>query len=236
MKEDASSRHGQTAVLLVIEDDRSLREGLAMNLRIEGYTVLTARDGEEGMNLAFDARPDLVVLDIMLPLVSGWELLEELRRHDRHMPVLLLSARQTTSDKVRGLKLGADDYLSKPFDRAELFARIEALLRRRHEEATGAPVLTIGDVRIDRAGRKVQVADGMVPLTAREFDLLSLLAGSPGYAFTRASILERVWGWDYEGTERTVDNFVARIRRKVWPGGDSPIRTLPRVGYTFEVR
>lgn len=234
MKEEVSSRGETTPTILVIEDDRSLREGLAMNLRMVGYRALTARDGEEGLRLAFDARPDLVVLDIMLPILSGLDILEELRKHGEDMPILVLSARHTAPEKVRGLKLGADDYLSKPFDLTELLARIEALLRRRQTEVMDTPPLTLGDVRIDRNARTVQVADVTVPLTAKEFDLLCLLAASPGQVFTREAIIERVWGWNYEGTERTVDNFVARLRKKIGPRGQACIQTVPRVGYKFE--
>ena len=219
-------------VILVVEDNHALREGLAMNLRLEGYEVVTASDGEEGMRLAFDARPDLIVLDIMLPSWSGLDILEELRKRNQDVPVLILSARHTTPDKVRGLKLGADDYLSKPFDLPELLARVEAMLRRRQASEEDLPPLTFGDVRIDQAARAVQVDGEDVALSAREFDLLCLLASSPGQVFTRETILERVWGWDYEGTERTIDNFVARLRKKL--GGRDYIETVPRVGYRLK--
>jgi len=225
------------ARILVVEDDRALREGVAMNLRMQGYEVITAADGDAGMNLVFSAGADLVVLDVMMPGWSGLDILEELRKRGMDVPVLILSARNKTPDKVSGLKLGADDYLSKPFDLPELLARVEAMLRRRNSEQERQPPLTFGDVTIDRAARNVDVGGKSVGLSAREFDLLCLLAESPGQVFTRETILERVWGWDYEGTARTVDNFVARLRKKLghrrrpWQA----IQTVPRVGYKLEV-
>ena len=219
-------------MILVVEDDRALREGLAMNLRLEGYEVVTAADGEEGLRQAFDARPDLVILDIMLPAWSGLDILEELRKRGREVPVLILSARNTSPDKVEGLQLGADDYLGKPFDLPELLARVAAMLRRgQQNEARNSPPLTFGEIQIDRAARKVTASGEEVELSAREFDLLCLLAASPGQVFTRDTILEQVWGWDYEGTARTVDNFVARLRKKI---DTELIKTVPRVGYKLE--
>jgi two-component system alkaline phosphatase synthesis response regulator PhoP len=232
----ASSNHKQGQErILVVEDDRALREGLAMNLRLQGYEVLVAADGEEGMRAAFDSRPDLIVLDIRMPCWTGLEILEELRRRGEGVPVLILSARDTTPDKVAGLNCGADDYMTKPFDLPELIARIEVMLRRRHSAEESLPVLVYGEIAIDRSGRTVTVRGKAVDLSAREFDLLSLIAASPEQVFTRQTILERVWGWDYDGTERTVDNFVANLRKKLEGGRRSQnhICTVPRVGYKF---
>ncbi len=217
----------------MIEDDRSLREGLAMNLRMHGYEVQTAADGDIGMQKAFDLRPDLIVLDIMLPHWSGLDILEALRDRGEMVPVLILSARGTTPDKVRGLGLGADDYMTKPFDLPELIARIKVMLRRSHNELESQPLLKLGNICIDRYARQVFVDKSPVTLSAREFDLLCLLAESPGKVFTREVILEQVWGWDYEGTARTVDNFVARLRKKIHDdsAGSAHIQTIPRVGY-----
>ncbi|WP_372794259.1 response regulator transcription factor [Pontiella sp.] len=222
--------------ILVVEDDRALRHGLAMNLELHGYEVITASDGETGMQLAFDARPQLIVLDLMLPGWTGLEILEELRKRGENVPVLILSARNTTSDKVAGLGLGADDYMAKPFDLPELIARVEVMLRRQHNTEQNQPVLTIGEITIDRAARTVEVCGKKTKLSAREFDLLCLLAGSPGTVFTREAILEKVWGWDYDGTARTVDNFVTSLRKKL--GTNRLVRaricTVPRVGYKLE--
>lgn len=224
------------ARILLVEDDKALREGLAMNLRLEGYEVLTAADGEVGMQLAFDARPSLIILDIMMPYWTGLDILEELRKRGEQVPVLILSARDTTSDKVAGLKLGGDDYLTKPFDLPELIARVEVMLRRQQAGVEALPALSFGQVTIDRQSRRVEVKGRPVDLTDKEFKLLCLLAGSPGRVFTREEILERVWGWDYAGTSRTVDNFVASLRKKLKGGRGGPIyiHTVPRVGYRLE--
>jgi two-component system alkaline phosphatase synthesis response regulator PhoP len=224
------------SVILVIEDDRSLREGLALNLRKDGYEVTEAADGEEGMLKAFDTKPDLIILDIMMPAWSGLDILEELRRREYDVPVLILSARDTTDNKIEGFDLGADDYVTKPFELSELLARVAAMLRRRKVNIRSGPDLSFGDVTIDRESRSVTVAGKQVALSAKEFDLLCLLAGSPGQVFSRDTILERVWGWSYDGTARTVDNFVASLRKKIQRrSGPRYIRTVRQVGYKLVV-
>ena len=232
----SAERPGGGESILVVEDDRSLREGLAMNFRLRGYRVLTAATGDEGLRAAFDGRPDLVVLDLMLPGVDGLGILSELRGRQVDVPVLILSARDRLDDKVRGLEIGADDYMTKPFQLPELVARVEALLRRRRGERHAATALAFGDVRIDPEGRRVTVRGAEVPLSAREFDLLALLAGAPGRAFTRESILEKVWGWSFEGTARTVDNFIRSLRQKVEadPARPRHLVTVRHVGYRLE--
>ena len=230
------SRRNET--ILIVEDDPELRNGLAMNLRLQGYDVITAADGESGMQRAFDARPELIVLDIMLPGWTGLDILEELRKRGEKVPVLILSALNTTPDKVAGLDLGADDYMAKPFDLPELIARIEVMLRRQRSEERHRPILTLGELTIDREARTVEVCGVNKNLSAKEFDILCLLAESPGKAFSRETILDKVWGWDYDGTARTVDNFVARLRKKLERGRHirAHIRTVPRVGYKIEIR
>jgi len=222
--------------ILVVEDDRALREGLAMNLGLHGYDVLTAADGENGMQLAFDACPNLIVLDIMMPGWTGLDILEELRKRGEKVPVLILSARNTTFDKVTGLEIGADDYMTKPFDLPELIARIEVMLRRERQKEQKVPKIEIGDVIIDVLARSVHVHGKEVEFSAREFDLFYLLAASPGQVFTRETILERVWGWDYDGTARTVDNFVVSLRKKLRVGrcAAGRIHTVPGVGYKLK--
>jgi DNA-binding response OmpR family regulator len=233
------TNHGDDAkaVILVVEDDRSLREGLALNLRLHGYEALAAADGEEGLQKAFNSRPDLIILDIMMPCLTGLDILQELRKRGERVPVLILSARSKTPDKVEGLNLGADDYMTKPFDLPELLARIEVMLRRQRVQEQDTALLSVGDVTIDRAARSVSVRGKPVALSAREFDLLCLFAASPGQVFSRETILERVWGWDYEGTARTVDNFVVSLRKKLRAQPMAPryIHTVPRVGYKLEV-
>jgi two-component system, OmpR family, alkaline phosphatase synthesis response regulator PhoP len=231
-----SFREEKQEKILVAEDDRSLREGLAMSLRMKGYEVLTAGDGDEGMRKVFDERPDLVILDVKMPGYSGLDIVEELRHQGDAVPVLILSALGAPGDKVAGLGLGADDYMGKPFDLAELLARVEVLLRRRRAALEALPTLQFGDLTIERGAREVRRDGRPISLSAREFDLLCLLAGQPGRVFTRENILHRLWGWSYEGTPRTVDNFVRALRRKLEPDPGAPrhIVTVYQAGYRFD--
>jgi len=223
--------------ILVIEDDRALREGLALNFELHGYQVETAADGEEGMRKAFDIRPDLIVLDIMLPGWSGLDILAELRDRQQDMPVLILSARGTTDNKVEGLNIGADDYLAKPFELPELLARVEAMLRRRRVDQPSQPLIVFGHVTLNRDHRRVTVRGTEVALSAKEFDLLCFLALPPGRPRTREEILNNVWGWDFEGSPRTVDNFIRSLRRKLEPVPGEPryILTAHGVGYKLQL-
>jgi DNA-binding response OmpR family regulator len=222
--------------VLVIEDDRALREGLALNLELHGYRVESAADGEQGMARAFDARPDLIILDIMLPGYSGLEILSELRARRVDVPVLILSARGSLGHKVEGLELGADDYVTKPFELPELLARVDARLRRRRLERQAAPAIVFGEVVIEPAGREVRLRGEPVALSQKEFELLCLLAGAPGRVFSRAEILDRVWGFGFEGTARTVDNFILTLRQKleVNPSRPRHLKTVRQVGYKLE--
>jgi DNA-binding response OmpR family regulator len=222
--------------ILVIEDDRALREGLALNFELHGYQVETAADGDEGMRKAFDISPDLIVLDIMLPGWSGLDILAELRSRQQNVPVLILSARGTTDNKVEGLNIGADDYLAKPFELPELLARVEAMLRRRRVNLPSEPLVVFGHVTLDRDNRRVSVRGTEVALSAKEFDLLCFLALPPGRPRTREEILNNVWGWDFEGSPRTVDNFIRSLRRKLEPDPSHPrhILTAHGVGYKLQ--
>jgi len=224
------------ATILVIEDDRALREGLMLNFELHGYRVEAAADGEEGMRKAFDIRPDLIVLDIMLPGWSGLDILTELRDRNENVPVLILSARGTTDNKVEGLNIGADDYLSKPFELPELLARVEAMLRRRRVDLPSEPLVVFGHVTLDQDNRRVSVRGTEVALSAKEFDLLCFLALAPGRPRTREEILNNVWGWDFEGSPRTVDNFIRSLRRKLEPVPGKPrhILTAHGVGYKLQ--
>ncbi len=224
------------ATILVIEDDRALREGLVLNFELHGYRVVAAADGEEGMQKAFGLRPDLIVLDIMLPGWSGLDILTELRDRNENVPVLILSARGSTDNKVEGLNIGADDYLAKPFELSELLARVEAMLRRRSVAEPTEPPFTFGHVVLDRDNRRVTVRGDEVTMSAKEFDLLCFLALIPGRPRTREEILNNVWGWDFEGSPRTVDNFIRSLRRKLEPGPSHPryILTAHGVGYKLQ--
>jgi DNA-binding response OmpR family regulator len=222
--------------ILVVEDDKALRDGLVLNFEIQGYRVVTAADGDTGMKQAFDAHPDLIILDVMLPGWSGLEILEELRAKRSHVPVLILSARDQTQDKIEGLGLGADDYLAKPFELPELLARVEAILRRSRGDWHIEESISFGEVVIAPAVRRVIVRGVEVELSTREFDLLLLLAGSPKHPFTRDVILDRVWGWGFDGTARTVDNFIVALRQKIEedPAKPTHIKTVRRIGYRLD--
>jgi two-component system, OmpR family, alkaline phosphatase synthesis response regulator PhoP len=224
--------------LLLIEDDRTLRQTLAFNLTREGYEVSTAADGEAGLEAARNERLDLILLDVMLPRMSGVELLRVLRRDGVATPVIILSAKGDEIDRVVGLRLGADDYVTKPFSRPELLARIEAVLRRRRREDLNAEphgALSFGPLDIDVDRRAVTLAGEPLHLTTREFDLLAHMAVSPGRIFTREQLLAGVWGYDYAGDDRTVDVHVSWLRGKLRGGGGGHnwFRTVRGVGYAF---
>jgi two-component system alkaline phosphatase synthesis response regulator PhoP len=231
---EKGAKESHDATILVVEDDKSLREGLAMNFQLQGYRVVTAANGDDGMRMAFDERPDLIVLDVMLPGWSGLEILSEIRAKAQDVPVLILSARNKTDHKLEGFDLGADDYVTKPFELPELLARAEALLRRGRR--TAEPPVRFGDVELDPMRRTVTVRGEQVALSARELDLLLLLARSPGRPFSRETILDRIWGWGFDGTVRTVDNFIMALRQKIEADPSHPrhIKTVRQVGYKLD--
>ena len=222
--------------VLLVEDDASIREVTALGLGQAGFRVTTAADGREGL-LQFRRAPfDVVVLDVMLPALDGYEVCREIRRESR-VPIVMLSAKADTVDVVVGLELGADDYVTKPFEMAELVARVRAALRRA-EEPPVEPVITAGDLEIDPAGFRARRNGEDVPLTATEFRLLLELARRPGQVFTRELLLERVWNYDYLGDSRLVDVAVQRLRSKIEDDPREPrhILTVRGVGYRFEPR
>lgn len=223
--------------LLLVEDDPTLRQALTFNLTREGYEVTSAADGEAALEAARSDRLDLVLLDVMLPGMSGVEVLRVLRREGITTPVIILSAKGDEIDRVVGLKIGADDYVAKPFSRPELLARIEAVLRRQRresEEPERREQLAFSAVRIDVARREVTVDGEPIHLTTKEFDLLAHMAGSPGRIFTRDQLLARIWGYDYVGDGRTVDVHVSWLRGKLrGRGGHDHFRTVRGVGYAF---
>ena len=231
MKTDATPKE----TILVVEDDVSIRTGLELNLRAEGYRVLSASDVASGRKLAFRWTPDLIVLDLMLPDGSGLEVLRALRDKGLEMRVLILSALGLESDKVRGLRLGADDYLTKPFGLSELLARIDAALRRSRQQLEGS-CLGFGLVQIDRALREVRRGAVSIKLTGKEYDLLLFLAERPDRVFSRAQLLQLFWGQSYKGTTRTVDNFICSLRSKLEHDPASPkhLLTVHGVGYRLK--
>jgi DNA-binding response OmpR family regulator len=221
--------------ILLIEDDESILLGLEMNLKMEGYQVSLARDGEQAIEEFEETPPDLVILDLMLPAMNGFEVLRAFRRKNSEVPVLVLTARDSQQDKVEGLNLGADDYVTKPFALPELLARINAHLRRARKKNGDAGVIAFGDVRVELDSRRVTRSGAPVEMTAREFDLLVYLARSRERVLARSQILEAVWGDSYEGTERTVDNFVVRLRDKIEGDPSKPVhlQTVRGIGYRF---
>ncbi|MFS8571168.1 MAG: response regulator transcription factor, partial [Thermaerobacter sp.] len=202
-------------------------------LDLEGYEVHEAAGGEEALAVLETVRVDLVVLDLMMPGMDGWTLCRELRSHG-DVPILMLTARGETTDKVRGLELGADDYLVKPFDPQELVARVRALLRR-YRIAT-SQVVEVGDLSLDRKTYRCRLGDREIALPPKEFELLFTLASYPGRTFTRDQLIEAIWGYDYEGDERTVDVHIRRLRARFErPGSPFVIRTVRGLGYRLEV-
>jgi DNA-binding response OmpR family regulator len=224
--------------ILIIEDDPSILRGLQLNLGMEGYVVRSATDGETGLLLAQSEKPDLVLVDVMLPRLGGLDVVREIRAKDPDLPVLILSAKGHETDKVAGLQLGADDYLVKPFGLKELLARIDALLRRRRARGETGPSRALkkaGDLELDLEARRARAAGKELDLTSREFDLLAYFVAHPGRVFSREQLLEAVWGSRYFGTARTVDNFVARLRAHVGDDVEHPrhFETVRGVGYRF---
>lgn len=222
------------ATILVIEDERDILDIVAYNLGRAGFEVLTAEDGLAGLELAREHRPDLIVLDLMLPVLDGKEVCRQIRRDDetQEIPILMLTALVDETDRVIGFELGADDYLTKPFSPRELVLRIQAILRRAAETQTETGVLRFPDLVIDPERHRVEVQGREVTLTATEFRLLHYLAGRAGRAQTREVLLDQVWGYSYEGYARTVDTHMRRLRRKLGPLRDR-IETLRGVGYRF---
>jgi two-component system, OmpR family, alkaline phosphatase synthesis response regulator PhoP len=224
------------ACILIIEDDRAIALGLRLNLRKDGHEVRLAQDGDTGLRMALEPEVDLIVLDVMLPNRNGYELLKEVRRRGSTASVLMLTAKGMESDKILGLKLGADDYLSKPFGLGELLARVEALLRRRPPPVDKHTVIRFGQVAVDLDRQMVQRGGQPVEVSPQEFRVLRLFLISSGRALSRDDILARCWGAEYEGTPRTVDNFVRSLRVKLELNAEEPrhFLTVRGHGYRFE--
>lgn len=220
------------AKILVVDDEPSIINLVTAYLRAEGYEYYTASDGPSGLKAARAFRPDLIILDIMLPGMDGIELLTHLRR-ESNAYVIMLTAKSEEVDKIIGLSVGADDYLTKPFSPRELIARVKAALRRMQQGDSQRPALplTYTHIRIDPGSRQVWVDDSEITLTAMEFDLLFALANQPGMVLSREQLLERIWGTEYYGDLRVVDVHVGHLREKI---GESFITTIRSVGYRFD--
>jgi DNA-binding response OmpR family regulator len=221
--------------ILVVDDEPTLRETLAEALDADGFSVVTAADGREALARFREQRPDLVVLDLMLPELSGIEVCRIIRQ-ESGVPILMLTAKSSELDKVVGLELGADDYVTKPFSLRELTARIRALLRRTDQpSAEGPAAVSLGELTIDIAGHRILRDGTPVPVKPRVFELLAFLLRHPGQVFSREQLLEQVWGYDYAGETRTVDVHVHWLRSAIEPDPASPafIQTVRGVGYVF---
>jgi len=222
--------------VLIVEDERAIVEILKFNLSRAGYTPLEALDGEAGLQLAREADPDLILLDLMLPKLDGFEVCRSLRAEGNTVPILMLTAREGEQDKVLGLESGADDYITKPFSMPELMARVKANIRRRDYDAPSAvPAQEMGGLVIDSVGYTVRKNGEPLELTQKEFELLRLFASAPGRVFTREELMEKVWNYEYYGDMRTVDVTIRRLRGKLEDDAVNPTYILTRrgVGYYF---
>ena len=227
-------------MVLVADDDEKIRDLLALYLNKEGFVVEQATDGAEAILKAQQLKPGLIVLDIMMPVLDGMEVCRQIRKFSR-VPIIMLTARLEDEDRIMGLELGADDYVSKPFNPRELVARVKAVLRRMAEPAPengGDHILRFPDLLIDRQEYVVVVSGQTVQFTNKEMELLWHMASHPGRVFSREQLLESIWGYEYFGDTRTVDTHIKRVRQKLGVQADTPwdIRTIWGVGYKFEVR
>jgi len=230
--------------VLVVDDEQAIADLICYHLSREGFEVGKCHDGESALRLVREDRWDLVILDIMLPRLSGWEVLRALGMEKRNVPVLVLSARGEEADKVAGLELGADDYVTKPFSPRELVARVRAHLRRKAtgEEESRAETVRIGPLEINLPTRSVTVSGSEVNLTVKEFDLLAFLARNADVVFSREKLLEEIWGYDFAGDTRTVDVHISRIRQKIDPllfgpdGGTTLLEPVRGIGYRLSLR
>lgn len=228
--------------ILVVEDDRTLREALRYNLVADGYEVAVADDGSEGLISARQDDPDVIILDLMLPTLSGIEVCKALRRDGSVVPVIILTARDSEMDRIGGLESGADDYVTKPFSMRELLARVGAQIRRMDmiksvSLTSGDQIIDLGDLVINRGSRAVTLAGKQLDLRPREFDLLAHLAANPGRVYTRDQLLQDVWGFEYSGDTRTVDVHVRWLRLKIEKDPSKPtlLGTVRGVGYRISV-
>ena len=225
--------------VLIVEDDPNLLETLRYNLRKESYDVVTAVDGEQALEAARREKPDLIILDLMLPKVSGFEVCRILRK-EMIVPILMLTAKAEETDKIVGLEIGADDYMTKPFSLRELLARVRAMLRRAKMVETQPVVeealLKVGDIKVDIARHQASKGATKLELTPKEFDLLAFLARNRGFVFSRNQLLEKVWGYDFTGDTRTVDVHIRWLRQKIetYPNNPKHLITVRGTGYRLE--
>lgn len=221
--------------IMVVDDEKRLVSLVESYLTQEGYRVVTANNGKEALTVSHREKPDLIVLDVMMPEMDGYEFMRK-HRVDNNTPIILLTARVDDEEKVIGLEVGADDYMTKPFRPRELVARVRAVLRRAGEQEPTAKLLKAADIILDRDGRTVKVADQYVDLTPSEFDILTALMSSPGRVYSRLDLLDIIQGVRYEGYERTIDTHIKNLRSKIEQDARSPlyVETVYGVGYRFK--
>jgi DNA-binding response OmpR family regulator len=227
--------------VLIVEDDGDIVELLTIHLRDLNCDVTAAKTGQQGLTASKDSLYDLVILDLMLPELNGMEVCRKIRQTDRHTPILMLTARSEEIDKVMGLETGADDYLTKPFSIREFIARVKVIFRRREDNeqdatpVSSSSIINFGPLKIDIDKRKVTLDDIRIELSPKEFDLISLLASNPGKSYSRKSLLNLVWGYDFEGYEHTVNSHINRLRGKIEDDVSNPVFILTTwgVGYRF---
>lgn len=220
--------------ILIIDDDPRITALLKRTLTFEGHTALVAGSGIEGLNQALNGSPDLVVLDIMMPGMDGWEVCRRIRT-EKDVPVLMLTARDEVADRVKGLDMGADDYLVKPFALEEFLARVRALMRRQKSAGEGRRKLSFADLTLDTGTREVFRGGREIRLTAKEFDMLLLFMDHPKQVLTRDMLMERLWGYDYSGESNVLEVYVGMIRQKLEEGGEKRlIHTVRGVGYVLK--
>jgi len=219
--------------ILVADDDANIRELVCLFLRKDGFTTIEAKDGKEALTIYHSTHIDLVVLDIMMPTMDGWTLCKELRRVNTELPLLMLTARGETWEKVKGFELGTDDYLTKPFDPLELTVRIKALLKRYKIGST--QTIRLGTITLDRQTYKVMRGAESISLPLKEFELLYKLAETPGQVYTREQLIDQVWGLDFTGDNRTIDVHIKRLRERFATSTEFQIETVRGLGYRLEV-
>ena len=224
-----------TKKILVVDDEKPISDILKFNLVKSGYEVLCAYDGEAGLKLALEENVDLILLDVMLPKLEGFEVLKMVREKKKNVPILMLTAREEEVDKILGLEWGADDYITKPFSMRELLARVKANLRRTVADSgsDGADVITFGNLSINVTRYEVMKNSSVVEITLREFELLKFLATQPGMVFSREVLLEKVWGYEYFGDVRTVDVTVRRLREKIEDDPAHPVLIMTKRGVGY---
>jgi DNA-binding response OmpR family regulator len=221
--------------ILVVDDEKKIVDIVKAYLEKEGYQVMVAYDGNSALELAKSQSPDLIILDLMLPEISGWDVCRSLRKKS-DVPIIMLTAREEVSDKIVGLELGADDYVTKPFSASELVSRVRAVLRRTEGRKESKALINVADLTINTEKRQVFRGEAAIELTAMEFDLLKVMAENPGRVFSRMQLLDSAQGIAYEGYERTIDSHIKNLRKKIEPDPSTPryITTIYGVGYKME--